>query len=123
MIITHKELVEKGIELLRKRGFKEEEIFKEYTIKLKCGGTKRLDVAGIRGEEIIGIECGGLTAQIKFIKESVTEFIYLPYITKSGDLFHCSYCGHSWHPRIKKPKACPRCKKYFPLVEPEEDKL
>ena len=117
MIITHKELVEKAKALLREKGFKEKEIFVEYNIKLKSGGRKVLDVAGIRGKEIIGIECGGLTVSMDIIKEVVTEFIYLPYVTKSGKLFHCSYCGHSWYPRIKKPKACPGCKRYFPLMK------
>lgn len=29
----------------------------------------------------------------------------------------CKYCGYEWESRIRKPKACPACKRYFPLVE------
>lgn len=24
----------------------------------------------------------------------------------------CRLCGYEWEPRIKQPKACPRCKRY-----------
>lgn len=25
----------------------------------------------------------------------------------------CKYCGHTWNPRIPRPKSCPACKRYF----------
>lgn len=29
----------------------------------------------------------------------------------------CKYCGYDWESRKRKPKACPACKRYFPLME------
>lgn len=29
----------------------------------------------------------------------------------------CKYCGYEWEGRKKKPKACPACKRYFPLAD------
>jgi len=28
----------------------------------------------------------------------------------------CESCGYEWEPRVKDPKACPRCKRYLSLV-------
>jgi len=25
----------------------------------------------------------------------------------------CKYCGYEWESRLKTPKACPLCKRYF----------
>lgn len=25
----------------------------------------------------------------------------------------CKYCGYEWTPRVKNPRACPVCKRYF----------
>lgn len=30
---------------------------------------------------------------------------------------HCKYCGYEWESRKHKPKACPNCKRYFPLAD------
>ena len=24
----------------------------------------------------------------------------------------CKKCGHTWEPRVEKPRACPKCKQY-----------
>lgn len=33
----------------------------------------------------------------------------------------CQYCGYEWESRVDKPMACPRCKRYLPIKEIEED--
>ena len=33
----------------------------------------------------------------------------------------CKYCGYEWEGRKKKPKACPACKRYFPLIEYQQE--
>ena len=46
------------------------------------------------------------------------EVIILPYVTKSGNIFHCVNCDHSWTSRIAKiPIACPKCKRYFKIED------
>ncbi len=30
-------------------------------------------------------------------------------------------CEYEWEARVRKPKACPVCKRYFPLVEHQEE--
>ena len=117
MIIKHKELVGKAKQILLEKGFKKSQIDVEYPIKLKDGSTKILDVVGIRGKQIIGIECGGVSKNIDAIKEVVSEFIIIPYVTRKGNSFHCSNCNHSWESRVENPKACPKCKRYFVLQE------
>ena len=117
MIIKHNELVKKAKQILLEKGFKKSQIIVEYPIKLKDGSMKILDVVGIKGKQIIGIECGGLSKDIEVIKEVVSEFIYLPYVTRKGNTFHCSNCNHSWESRVENPKACPGCKRYFVLQE------
>jgi len=32
----------------------------------------------------------------------------------------CKYCNHEWEARVRKPKACPACKRYFPLADFQE---
>ncbi len=120
MIIKHKELVEKARKILIEKGFTEEEIFKEYSLKLKDGSTKRLDIVGINKERIIGIECGGLTREIKDIEEVLDEFILLPYVTKKANKYHCVNCDYFWISRVEKPKACPNCKRYFTFPKPKK---
>lgn len=115
MKITHDELKKKGVKILLKKGFKKQEIFLEHSIKLKDGSIKILDVAGIKDNKIVGIECGGLTRHPEQIKEVVDELILIPYVKKQGYTFHCSNCDHSWISRVEKPKACPKCKRYFVL--------
>jgi len=34
-------------------------------------------------------------------------------LERKGDKAICPYCGYEWTPRIKNPKECPRCKRYF----------
>jgi hypothetical protein len=29
----------------------------------------------------------------------------------------CKYCNYEWESRVRKPKACPVCKRYFPLAD------
>ena len=33
-------------------------------------------------------------------------------IVKDGKK-HCLHCGYVWTSRVKMPKQCPRCKRYF----------
>ncbi len=120
MIIKHKELVKKAKQILLQRGFKKRQIIEEYPVKLKDGSIKILDVVGIKGKQIVGIECGGLSKDIDVIKEVVSEFIYLPYVTKKGNNFHCSNCDHSWYSRVENPKACPGCKRYFVIQKTQK---
>jgi len=35
----------------------------------------------------------------------------------------CPYCGFQWRPKIRKPKACPGCKRYFWKKTPIEVEL
>lgn len=33
----------------------------------------------------------------------------------------CKYCGYQWESRVRKPKACPSCKRYFPLIDMQDE--
>ena len=32
----------------------------------------------------------------------------------------CQYCKHEWESRVEFPLACPKCKRYLPLKQFEE---
>lgn len=120
MIINHNELKEKAKILLREKGFKEEEIFEEYSVILPNGSNKIIDVAGIKDNYTIGIECGSVHGNTESYESFFDEFILMPYVQKKGNQFSCSNCNHRWFARILSPKACPKCKRYFTLSKSKE---
>ena len=84
----HRELKRQAVKILQRRGFNAEEIFREYIFR-----DRRIDIAGVKSNKIILIECGGLQARTKkLFNEPKTkfEFIHLPYL-KNIDRAN-SYC-------------------------------
>lgn len=80
--VRHQLLKEQAATILKDEGFKENEIFFEYTIKNNLGDRYRIDVAGITTERKIFIECGTLSGKdrIKKLKTICDKLIYLPYV-------------------------------------------
>ena len=119
MKITHEQLKESGRKILLRKGFKESEIFEEYPINVKSKNRKRyvIDIAGVKKDFKVAIECGSLSKNKNELKKLFDEVIILPYVRKTGEMFYCSNCEHSWFPRVEKPKQCPKCKRYFELEE------
>lgn len=77
----HHRLIEKGIEILKEKGYSNNEIFVEYNYYYdRSKNPLRIDVAGIKPGRTIAVECGELSCQ-KFLllKEFFDEVIYLPY--------------------------------------------
>ena len=75
MGINHSNLVERAKEILRERGFKEDEIHEEFWFK-----NYRIDVAGWSTEKKIAIECGYSSSRKREeLKEFFDEVLYLPY--------------------------------------------
>lgn len=35
----------------------------------------------------------------------------------------CQYCKHQWEARVELPMCCPRCKRYLPVKEVEEEEV
>jgi predicted Zn-ribbon and HTH transcriptional regulator len=35
----------------------------------------------------------------------------------------CPKCGYSWVPRVRNVKECPKCKRYLPKEERDEDQV
>ena len=84
--LTHRELKEKGKEILRDKGFREDEIKEEF--KLKIGKSNRfylVDVAGIKDGDIeIAVECGSLKAEkMAMLRELTKEVIHIPHFSKA----------------------------------------
>ena len=113
MIVTHNELMEQAKEILRKKGFKEDEIHTEYEMKIGDNRFQRIDVVGISKTQKIAIECGGLHKNIAPLKNLFDSVIILPYVKNVFGKFMCSNCEYEWSSRVEFPKQCPRCKRYL----------
>ena len=46
------------------------------------------------------------------VKMESNEHEDIKQIVKDGKK-HCLHCGYVWTSRVKMPKQCPRCKRYF----------
>jgi hypothetical protein len=111
--LSHKELIEKAKVFLKNRGFSEKEIFEEYEIS-DDKVIFKVDVAGITKDKSVAINCGAINQHKRFgeLKGFFDEVIYFPFIVKNGGKICCGFCGYIWTPRVKKPKECPKCKRY-----------
>ncbi len=75
MSASHMDLVEKAKEILRERGFSENEIYQEFWFK-----NYRIDVVGWSEEKKIAIECGlSGSSKRRDLKKFFDEVLYLPY--------------------------------------------
>ncbi len=117
MLIKHIKLIEKGKDLLRKKGFKNKEIHTEYEVNLGNGRFQRIDVVGITKSNKVAIECGGVNKNIEPLKKIFDEVIIIPYVKVQGNRYHCYNCNHQWTSRVEKPQECPKCKRYFQFSE------
>jgi len=92
--LAHKELKKEATNFLKKEfGFKQKEIFYEYTLKDKTNRRYKgmqLDVAGINSKQKIGVDCGTIrhlrtpeNSKIKLDKLFLFPFILLNYNSNS----------------------------------------
>lgn len=54
------------------------------------------------GGGMIGMEMGTAAAVVS-VAVKIRQ-------TQAAPLLRCSFCGYTWHPRVKEPKECPKCK-------------
>jgi len=107
----HNKLVEKAKQLLITKGFKQDEIFEEYTITGQNGTWVVVDVAGIRNDKKIAVECGSIGQnRIAKLKQYFDDVLHIPYVKRDGDKIICLFCDYIWLSRVEYPKECPRCK-------------
>ncbi len=78
----HKLLKQHAKQILKTEGFKNSEIFFEYSIKLKNGRHMFIDIAGVNNQKKVFIECGNLVLKDRLgtLKKYCDKFIYLPYL-------------------------------------------
>jgi len=78
----HKLLKQQAKRILKIEGFKDSEIFFEYSVKLKNGRHILIDIARINNKKKVFIECGNLVLKDRLgtLKEYCDKFIYLPYL-------------------------------------------
>ena len=78
----HKLFKQHAKQILKNEGFKDSEIFFEYSIKLKNNRHILIDVVGINNQKKVFIECGNLVLKDRLgtLKKYCDEFIYLPYL-------------------------------------------
>lgn len=81
MTKNHTALKETARVILKEMGFKRDEIFDEYEIGVKNGkGNFRVDVAGIKKNQRVAIECGNTPGEkIAALKMFFDEVIVLPF--------------------------------------------
>jgi hypothetical protein len=113
----HNELKKQAVQILKKRGFNTSEIFEEYTFN-----DMRIDIAGIKLNKIILIECGDLQPnRNKLFNKLKTEieFIHLPYLFQTkrtgknidiDDSVHQQWLAYFEEQRKQKPLDYPTLK-------------
>ncbi len=79
--------MQKAIDSLRKQGFKDDQIYTEYPIVLRdrefgpYQKVKSVDVAGIKPEKAIAIECGMCTSRIlEVLGTYFDEVLHFPFV-------------------------------------------
>ena len=83
--VNHLVLKQNAKKILLKNGFKQNEIFYEYKLKITKDKYFLIDVVGINSKRKIFIECGGLSSRSKIglIKNFCNKVIHLPYLLKT----------------------------------------
>lgn len=80
---AHKLLKQRAKKELVLRGFRAEEIFEEYPVKI-TEKAYRIDVVGKRENEFVAFECGNTPIQkITDLERAFDEVVQLPYIASS----------------------------------------
>ena len=80
--ITHIRLKEHGKKILLSQGFKEQEIFTEYRVKRDDGNSYWVDIAGVKPNKKVFVECGinQNPKKTKDLKNYCNKVIWLPYL-------------------------------------------
>lgn len=81
---AHKKIIEEAINFLRRQGFDDAQIYIEFHIHTGCRhgttGIRSIDVAAIKTERKIAIECGKTSeGLLRMIRPYFDEVLHFPY--------------------------------------------